>query len=898
MEHDAKAELFVIMPENTNHTSPPGWANRFLEWYCAHELVDEIQGDLLEAFYYRKDEFGLSKARWWFIWDVIRFFRPSSFGKRSYNSNQTAMIRNYMLVSLRNFKKQKGYSFINLSGLIVGITACLLISLHVLEEVTYDNFHPKAGQTYRVVMDMFGQGELKTKSAPVYAAVGPNLLTDLPEVEMSTRILPFGGGVYSVKKEDGALIRFNEEHAVLADENFFEMFGFELIDGNAQSVLSQPNQIVLSEDAANRYFGSENPIGQSIFWRGTNELKVTGVYRDFPENSHMQFDMITSLMSWDGFENFVNNWGWYDFYTFVKTPDNVSQEVLDAKLATYLDEKKADFYEQRNVREEMWTQKVGNIHLYSTNLSWDMGQNGGGEQIYFLSVIALLILVIAWVNYVNLATARAIKRAKEVGVRKVVGAQKNNLMTQFMVESFLYNAFAVITSLLLVWVFIPSINSIMDITLETSILFGSTILTGLIVLVLLGTLCSGLYPAIVLTSFKPVTVLKGKMHTGRRKFGFRQLLVIFQFATSITLILGTFLVVKQLAFMRSQDLGINIEQTLVLQGPSSGSSQQDLADRLKLFRSQLEAMPEIKSFALSSSVPGIENFGISGFTSKHYPQELRDCYRVRIDDRFIDQFEIEIVAGRSFSAEMATDTSAIVMNTVAMKHLGFNSPEEAIGEKINPSRQNPWTIIGVVDNYHQATLKESLDPVLFMYNRRESGTYYALKMESTDYASSLARIEGEWDKLYPDNPFDYFFLDELFDRQYKSDEQFNAVFIGFASLAIFVACLGLFGLVSFTAEQAKKEIGIRKVLGASAQKLVLLLAKDYARLILIAIVLAFPLGYFLMQEWLKGFAYQTEIGAGIFVFGGVMISLIAFITVSFKSFSAASNNPVNALREE
>lgn len=886
------------MPENVNHISPPGWANRFLEWYCAHDLVDEIQGDLLEAFYHRKDEFGLVKARWWFIWDVMRFFRPSSFGKRSYNSNQIAMIRNYMLVSLRNFSKQKGYSFINLSGLIVGITACLLISLHVLEEITFDSFHPKADQTYRVVMDMFGQGELKTKSAPVYAAVGPNLLKDFPEVEMATRILPFGGGVYSVKKTDGSLVRFNENKAVLADENFFEMFGFQLVDGNAQSVLAQPNQIVLSASAAQRYFGTQNPIGQSIFWRGTNELKVTGVYKDFPENSHMQFDMITSLQSWDGFENFIDNWGWYDFYTFVKTPPNVSQEALDEKLATYLDGKKEEFYAERNVREELWSQKVGDIHLYSTNLSWDMGENGGGEQIYFLSIIALLILIIAWVNYVNLATARAIKRAKEVGVRKVVGAQKSNLMTQFLVESFLYNTFAVVISVLLVWILLPVINSTMDLTLEKSILFGSTILTGLLVLIILGTVCSGLYPAVVLTSFKPVAVLKGKLHTGRKRFGFRQILVIFQFTASITLILGTFLVVKQLAYMRSQDLGINIEQTLVLQGPSSGSSQQDLTDRLRLFRAQLEGMPEVKSFSLSSSVPGIENFAISGFTSKHYPQDLRDCYRVRIDDRFMDQFEIEIVAGRSFSAEMATDTSAIVMNTVAMKHLGFNSPEEAIGEKINPSSQNPWTIIGVVDNYHQATLKESLDPVLFMYNRRERGNYYALKMESTDYASSVARVEAEWDKLYPDNPFDYFFLDELFDRQYKSDEQFNAVFIGFAGLAIFVACLGLFGLVSFTAEQAKKEIGIRKVLGASAQKLVLLLAKDYALLIFIAIVVAFPLGYFLMQEWLKGFAYQTDIGAGIFVFGGVVISLVAFVTVSFKSFSVANNNPISALREE
>jgi len=882
----------------TNNISPPNWANRFLEWYCANSLLDEIQGDLLEAFYYRQTEVGVTKAKWWFVWDVIRFFRPSSFGKRSYNSNQIAMLKNYMLVSLRNFRKQKGYSFINLSGLIVGITACLLISLHVLEEITYDNFHPNADKTYRVVMDMYGQGELKTKSAPVYAAVGPNLLTDLPEVEMSSRILPFGGGVYSVRQDDGTLIRYNEEKAVLADENFFDMFGFRLLDGDRQNVLSEPSQIVVSESTAKRYFGNENPIGQSIFWRGTTELKVTGVFEDFPENSHMQFELITSLKTWNGYEDFVNNWGWYDFYTFVKVVDGVSQDALDQKLETYLDEKKAEFYAQRGVREEMWTQQVGDIHLGSVGLSWDMGENGGGQQIYFLVVIAGLILVIAWVNYINLATARAIKRAKEVGVRKVVGAGKSNLLIQFLVESFLYNLFAVLASLALVALLRPVINQAMDITLEQSLLFGPTVLGGLLLLVLLGTICSGLYPALVLTSFNPVAVLKGNFGSGKKKFGFRQLLVVFQFTASITLILGTFLVIKQLNYMRSYDLGIDLEQTLVLQAPSSGTSDDDLQNRIQVFRNMLEGMPELEGFTMSSSVPGIENFAISGFNSKFYPEEFRDCYRVGIDDEFVKLFDVELLAGRSFSKDMLTDTAAVVLNEVAVKHLGFSSPEEAIGEKINPNHPREATIVGVVSNYHQATIKQGLDPVIFFYNRRRQAAYYSAKISSNNYAGVLSKVEDAWDQIYPDNPFDFFFLDERFDRQYKADQQFNTVFIGFAGLAIFVACLGLFGLVSFTTEQSRKEIGIRKVLGASAQKLVLLLAKDYAKLILISIILAFPLGYYLMQEWLKSFAYQTSIGIEIFVFGGLMISVIAFITVSFKSFSAANGNPVNALRDE
>ncbi|WP_286755400.1 ABC transporter permease [Roseivirga sp. UBA838] len=880
-----------------DHQDLPNWANRFLEWYCADELIDEIQGDLLEAFYYRKQTYGLRKARWWFIWDVLKFFRPSSFRKRSFNSIPIAMFKNYIVVSLRNFRKQKGYSFINLSGLVAGIAACLLISLHVLKELSYDNFHPKAESTYRVVMDMYGNGQLKVKSAPVYPAVAPALLAEFPEVEMVTRILPFGGGVYSVKTASGTLVRYNEEHAVLADANFFEMFGFELIEGDRREALNEANRIVLSESAAARYFGDKDPIGQSIYWRGTRELMVTGVFKDFPENSHMKFELITSLKSWNGYEDWPNNWGWYDFYTFVKTADNVDQETLDARLETFLDGKKAEMYEKYNAREVLWTQNIRDIHLYSEGLGWDMGENGGADQIYFLSVIAALILIIAWVNYVNLATARAVKRAKEVGIRKVVGAYRSNLLLQFLVESFLYNLFAVLLAGLLVALAVPYINGALEFTLDRHLLLSTEVLSGLLVMVIAGSLCSGLYPAFVLTSFQPVKVLKGKIYKRNGSFGFRQVLVIFQFTASITLILGTFLVVKQLNYMRNQELGINIDQTLVIHSPSSGRDEEDLENRLKLFKEELNATPGIAGFTLSNSVPGIENFFISGYTSKHYPNQLRDIYRMYIDENFFDQFEIDLIAGRSFDKNLKTDTAAVLLNLNAMNHLGFNTPEEAIGEKVNPGNEQSWNIIGVVENYHQASLKEDLDPIIFFYNPN-AGNYYSLKLSGSSLGSIMDDVEAKWDAIYPDNPFDYFFLDERFDRQYKSDEQFNAVFIGFAALAIFVACLGLFGLVSFTAEQSKKEIGIRKVLGASSNALVMLLAKDYAKLILVAIVLAFPLGYYWMSSWLNNFAYQTNIGAGIFIFGGSLMALIAFLTVSFKSFSAANNNPVNVLRDE
>ena len=808
------------------------------------------------------------------------------------------MFKNYFKVSFRNFARNKVYSSINLSGLIVGISACLLITLHVLEELSYDNFHPGAERTYRVVMDMYGKNGLNTRSAPVYAAVGPNMLKDLPEVEAMARILPFGDGVYSVRQEDGSLVRFNEEKAVLADSSFFQVFGFKLIDGDPNQVLSEKNQIAISRSTAQRYFGSENAVGNTIIWRGRSEAVVTGVFEDFPENSHMQFDMITSTRSWDGYDEWINNWGWYDFYTFIRLTENTDRAAFEQKLDGYLHEKKAEAFARGNSYQKLWMQPIQDIHLHSSGLSWDMGQNGGAENIYFLSAIAVLILIIAWVNFINLATARAIKRAKEVGVRKVVGAMKGQLIAQFMIEAFIYNVLAVLVAIVVVLIAVPFINQALSISLETQLLLSWQVSLSLLALTLLGTFISGLYPAFVLTSFKAVQVVKGNVGQKHRKFSFRQGMVVFQFVASITLILGTFLVIKQLNYMRSQDLGFSTEQMLVLKSATSSRGEGDLEERLKVFKNKVSQLPGVASYSVTNNVPGVENFGISGFTSKHYPDEWRDVYRVNTDEFFFPQFEVELLAGRNFKRELLTDTLSVVLNEVAVKHMGFDSAEEAVGEKLNPNAERwRWNIIGVVANYHQASLKEEMDPIAYFY-RPNRGNFYAIKLSTSDFRQAVGDVEAVWDEVFPDNPFDFFFMDEFFNRQYQSDMQFNAVFIGFAGFAIFVACLGLFGLVSFSAEQNRKQIGIRKVLGASVFKVVVLLAKDYTRLIIVALIIAFPLGYYLMKSWLQGFAYQTTISAEIFVFGAVLIFVIAILTVSFKSIGAATTNPVNALRDE
>ncbi len=876
------------------HKPPPRWANRFLEWYCASHLIDEIQGDLREAHFHRQKELGSTKAGLWFIWDVIKFFRPSSFSKYQTNSNQLKMFKDHIKLGFRIFRRNKVYSSINLSGLVLGITCCLLISLHVIGELSYDNFHPD--NTYRVVMDMFKKNELSGRSTPVYPSVGIALNEDFPEVQDFTRILPFGDGVYSVQNEDGQLIRFNEAKGVYADQNFFSMFGFELLKGNPDEVLSEPDHIVLSESAAKRYFGDADPVGKNISFRGRQTLVVSGVMQDYPKNSHLQFDMITSLRSMDQFDEWKNNWGWYDFYTYIRVDPQTDMTLFSEKIDRLLLEKKKEINERLGTTQRLWLQHVPDIHLYSEGMSWDMGENGGSDQVYFLSAIAFLILIIAWVNFINLSTARAVKRSKEVGIRKVVGVEKRQLIIQFLTEAFLYNFFAVIIAIGFVLIAIPLISNAIDLSIDPYLLLSKEILIGIVVLIFGGSLLSGLYPAFVLTSFKPVIVLKGSFYSRKASFGFRQLLVIFQFTISIILILGTILVVKQLRYMQNQSLGLDVKQTLVLRGPSSSRGENDLANRQELLQTQLEQNSIVKGFTVSSNIPGEENFWIGGFFTRE-SEGSNSCYIIAVDENFFNQFEIDLVAGRNFSEDLQSDTASVILNKEALKLFGFSSAEAALGEVLNPGRRREWKVVGVVENYHQATLREELDPMAFFLSTG-SNNFYSIKLNTNDYRSVVASIEDQWDKIYPDNPFDFFFLDEFFNRQYKSDIQFNAVFISFAGLAIFVACLGLFGLVSFTVEQAKKEIGIRKVLGASVTKIMLLLGKDYAKLIIGSMIIAFPLSFWLMTKWLEDFAYQTSIGMGIFILGGFFVILVALITVSVKSLNVSKTNPAITLREE
>ncbi|MEM9329247.1 MAG: FtsX-like permease family protein, partial [Bacteroidota bacterium] len=532
----------------------------------------------------------------------------------------------------------------------------------------------------------------------------------------------------------------------------------------------------------------------------------------------------------------------------------------------------------------------------SKGYSWDMGENGGERGVYFLTIIAILVLVIAWVNFINLSTARAVKRAHEVGIRKVIGAGRRQLILQFLLEASALNLLAILIAVALVVGLTPILDKVLGITLEQSLLLTPTLLKGLGGLWLVGSLVSGLYPALLLSAFHPLRVLKGNFYQRRTKLGFRQVLVTLQFSISMILILGTIVVVRQLQFMQGQDLGLNLEQTLVIKGPTASQDREDLRQRKNVFRDQLEQLSAVRGLTLSSVVPGVENFGISDFTTQQVPDVSHQSYIVHIDEHYFENFGIPLLHGRDFRQRFQSDSNAVVLNRTAAKLFGFDG-EEAIGQRLNPNSRWEHRVVGIVEDYHHSSFKESLDPILFIYSPG-SNDYFSLKLGTQELYQTIADIESIWEGVYPDNPFDFFFLDEFFDRQYKSDRQFNKVFTGFALLAIVVACMGLFGLVSFTVEQSRKEIGIRKVLGAPLLRLIVLFLRDYAWMIGVSMVIAFPLGYYFMTRWLHDFAYPIQLHPIYFVVSALAIILIAVATVGFKSFQAANSNPVESLREE
>jgi putative ABC transport system permease protein len=793
------------------------------------------------------------------------------------------MLKNYFKIAFRNLWRHRVFSLINILGLTVGMTACFLIFLYVRFELSYDKFHSKGDRIYRIICDIKTPTETMKPGGPSWA-VGPHLMGSFPEVEASVRTTD---DELLVRKGN---VKFQEKNSLWADSSFFEMFDFKMIKGNPHTALNEPLSIVFSESAVKKYFGNTDPVGQTVLLTGDGfTAKITGVMKDIPENSMIKADMIVSMNTLTRKLNpgLNDQWGNYGNRTYVLLKPGTNAAFFQKQIPAFLEKMNGTEMKQLNMYPTLMLEKFPDAYLHSER---NDSNSGSIKNVYIFSIVAVFILLIACFNFVNLTTARSAERAKEVGIRKVVGAGRQQLTWQFIGESVLICFIAFLLTLGVAALLLPSFNLLAGKTLANSI-FDNMRFIGLLFLASIGIgLLAGLYPALVLSSFKPVTVLKGRFTTGNRGILLRKGLVISQFTISIALIISTIIVFLQMRFMRSQDLGFSKDQEIVIN--SNGDPARDA------FIHAVQGLPNVKSVSMSSSVPGGGNMGAySKIQNVKGDMQIANLDLYFVDFDYLKQFEMKMVAGRMFSRDFMTDTTkAMILNESAAKMFGYRHPQDAVGRDFNQWGRE-GKIIGVVKDFHFKSLQNEIKP-LSMRIEPNGCSLVSVKVSSDKLPATISAIENKWNTLIPARPFSYFFLDEHFEEQYRSEQRFGKLFLNFSILAIIISCLGLLGLASYSTMQRTREIGIRKVLGATVSNIVNLLSKDFLKLVIIAIVIASPIAWFAMHKWLQDFAYRIPISWWVFAVAAVAAALIAVLTVSFQAIKAAVSNPVISLRSE
>jgi putative ABC transport system permease protein len=801
------------------------------------------------------------------------------------------MIGNYIKTAFRNLRKQKGYAFINIVGLAIGMACCILISLFILYQLSYDKYNEHADQIYRLCSEIQAGKDITT--LPISnAPVGPVLKDDYPEVLSVVRLktrerIP-------IKYKDRL---FYEDGILWADNSIFEVFTFPMIDGNPQDALNRAYTVVLTKTLAEKYFGDEEPIGKVLKLNNQQNFTVTGIVEDVPPNSHFTFKMLCSFETLYASGRMERDqWFNFNLYTYLLLPENYDYRNLEAKFPSLVDQYMGEEIKAMGGRLGYYLQPLTKIHLHS-HMENEIAPTWDVRNVYIFSAIALFILFIACINFMNLSTARSSLRAREVGMRKVVGARKSELTRQFMGESLIYSFLAMAISLILVFLALPYSRSLTGIELGFSSNDVGWMVLGLLGLVFFVGLVAGSYPAVFLSSFQPVRVLKGEIKAGSGHSRFRHVLVIAQFVISITLIIGTGIIINQVHYMKKTDLGFDKENIIVL--PIMDSS---IRNSLESIKTQLKEIPGILSVGASSIVPGGEP-DTTAMVPEGYSQEqtvLMD--RIRIDTDFFPTLGIEIVKGRNFSRNFRTDQQqAVIINETAAKVLGWEDPvgktiKRPTGSTPGNLQWEPMTVVGIVKDFHIRSLRQIVAP-LYITN---TPYLYMLSIKTRDFgqAETLKRIRETWKTIDPGRPFDYFFLEDTFDSQYRSEEKLGSILTSFSVFAVFVACLGLFGMASFATERRRREIGIRKVLGASVGDVLVLLTKDFIKAVILANLIAWPLAYVIMRNWLQNFAYRTHIGISVFLLTGLLSLFISVLTVSFQSMRAALLNPAQAVKYE
>jgi putative ABC transport system permease protein len=808
------------------------------------------------------------------------------------------MFKNYFKIAFRNLWNNKGFSAINIIGLAIGLATCLLMLFYVNDELSYDQFNKKASRIYRVDGDIkFGGNHFVLAVAP--DPMGAVLKKDFPQVEQYVRFRGYGGLL--VKK--GAQ-NISEDKVIYVDSTLFDVFTLPMIQGDPKTALAEPNSVVITETTAKKYFNSTDVVGKSLVVNDTTNFKITGVIKDVPSQSHFNFDFFVSLSSND--ESRQNNWVSNNFNTYIVLKKGADPKKLEAQFPSVVLKYVGPQVKQlMNINMEEFA-KSGNfdtyhlmpltdIHLHS-NKTAELGINSSIEYVYIFSFIAILILLIACVNFMNLSTARSSNRAKEVGVRKVLGSLKKSLVVQFLTESVLISFIALILAIVIAWLLLPYFNQLSGKQLGSVVFSNPWLFPALIVLMLVVGVIAGSYPAFFLSSFKPVEVLKGKLSKGFKGNWLRSGLVIFQFFISISLIVGTIVIYNQLKFIRSKDVGFNRDQVLVIKNTYA------LGNNAKVFKDEVLQIAGVQNATMTGFLPTSDWRSDSPlFPDATLDQKTAVSAQIwSVDENYIPTLAMKMIKGRNFSKDFPTDSSGVIINESAAKLLGFKDPVNKTLYYLNNFRNNKditaYHIIGVLKNFNFNSLREEVTPLALMYHQQNGSV--AFRINTADITALISKIENKWKLVAADQPFTYSFMDDDFNKTYKSEQQTGRIFISFAIFAIFIACLGLFGLVTYAAEQRTREIGIRKVLGASVSGIVGMLSKDFLKLIIIAMLIAFPVAWFGMNKWLQSFAYRISITWWVFAIAAGMALLIALLTVCLQAIKAAIANPVKNLRTE
>lgn len=917
------------MKQKITYQDPPEWIMQALRWYCASSFLEEIEGDLYELFQEEIEEYGEKRARRRFFLTSLRYINPYFFGKKHFNPEieyRMNLIQHYLKVGFRHLWKQRLYSLINIMGLAIGIACCITVLFYVIDETGYDTYHENVENLYRLSNDVIvpsnGQ-EFNNAVTPILW--GPALKRDYPEVEDYARFIQEASqdNPWVVTHQNNS---FAEAGILFTDPSALKMFSWPLIQGDVNTALSDPSSIVITQKIAKKYFNDANPIGKVLtidprirdesgqLTNETYDLTVSAVMVDIPRKSHFTFDILLPSIVLSGIygvdingDGEENRWHWRGSttYTYLKLANHSNPKDLEAEFPDFLERYLGDDTKSRGYYFQPLLQRINEIYLDGERNA-QLQPVGNKNYLYIFSAIALFILLIACINYINLSTARAATRAREVGMRKMVGAQYKQLVGQFLGESILITVLSLLISVGLARIFLPVFYDYLDKEFLVLLQESAPVIVGILAIGLLVGVIAGAYPSFFLARFRMVQVLKGSTLRSNKGAGLRKGLVVFQFVLSAILIMTTLTLYKQLTFMQSHELGFDKEQVLILPPQTSRS----LIANYEPFKEQLLSQPAISDITISSGIPG---YGIGGDLYGVKGGSADDAFSLReifIDYNYIDFYKISLQAGRDFSRELEGNGNQIlneeggrmvnaILNEEAVKRFGWSNPREALGKQIiRDPNAGDWiaNIIGVVGDFHLASLQEEIEPVALIV--RDIHQFISIKLQAGDPAQSISFIKAKVNEFAPETEFEYEFLDDSLASQYERETQIGKAFTQVSILAIFIACMGLFGLAAFMTEQRVKEIGVRKTLGASTSNIVMLLSKDITKLVLLAMLIAIPIAYFLTETGLENFAYRIGVSWEVYVIAVILALAIAILTISFHTVRAALSNPVHSLRSE